>query len=274
MINNNVSKAIYEGNGVTTNFPFYFKVWDSSQIVVEVTDTNDITRTVTPWRIEITKSGGSVFYWEGHDLPLPRGYKLAILRNMPFLQEVDLITGTRFDPQVIEDALDKATAERQQLKEATDRAVQLAATAASDNKYLLSEKLYEAADRATNAALNANIAATTAEEYAQISIDRSNTILNLSTSAQISTDGNVASSYDASTGMLTFIIPPGPQGEEGPQGPIGEQGPRGDKGEEGPQGEIGPQGPIGQAPHFDIINCGGAAKTHISIIQSGKASTF
>ena len=32
------SKAVYTGNGATTEFPFSFKVWDEDQILVSVTD--------------------------------------------------------------------------------------------------------------------------------------------------------------------------------------------------------------------------------------------
>ena len=47
---------------------------------------------------------------------------------MPFVQQDRYITGTRFDPHEIEDALDIACAERQELREQTGRAVKVPVT--------------------------------------------------------------------------------------------------------------------------------------------------
>ena len=56
---------------------------------------------VTPQKVILTESGGTVTYTlEGK--PLPEGYTLSIVRNMPFIQEDMYITGTRFNPEVIE----------------------------------------------------------------------------------------------------------------------------------------------------------------------------
>lgn len=122
-----VSKAVYTGNGATTEFPFSFKVWDEDQILVSVTDTQGYVQETGEYSVTLSVGGGTVFYL--HDgAPLPSGWKLAITRDMPFTQEDDYITGTRFDPEVIETALDKATAERQQLREQLQRAVILPPT--------------------------------------------------------------------------------------------------------------------------------------------------
>ena len=121
------SKAVYTGNGATTEFPFSFKVWDEDQILVSVTDTQGYVQETGEYSVTLSVGGGTVFYL--HDgAPLPSGWKLAITRDMPFTQEDDYITGTRFDPEVIETALDKATAERQQLREQLQRAVILPPT--------------------------------------------------------------------------------------------------------------------------------------------------
>lgn len=116
------SKAVYTGNGATTEFPFSFKVWDEDQILVSVTDAQGYVQETGEYSVTLSAGGGTVFYL--HDgAPLPSGWKLAITRDMPFTQEDDYITGTRFNPEVIETALDMACAERQQLLEALERAV-------------------------------------------------------------------------------------------------------------------------------------------------------
>ena len=137
-----VSKAVYTGNGATTEFPFSFKVWDEDQILVSVTDTQGYVQETGEYSVTLSAGGGTVFYL--HDgAPLPSGWKLALTRDMPFTQEDDYITGTRFDPEVIETALDKATAERQQLLEQLQRAVILPPTS-DETPIKMAEQLLQA----------------------------------------------------------------------------------------------------------------------------------
>ena len=110
------SRVVFKGNGAAVEFPFDFKVWDASQIAVFVSDDPDGINEmeVTPQKVILTESGGTVTYTlEGK--PLPEGYTLSIVRNMPFIQEDMYITGTRFNPEVIETRFDKDCAERQQI---------------------------------------------------------------------------------------------------------------------------------------------------------------
>ena len=121
------SKAVYTGNGATTEFPFSFKVWEEAQILVSVTDAQGYVQETGEYSVTLSAGGGTVSYLHA-GAPLPSGWKLAITRDMPFTQEDDYITGTRFDPEVIETGLDRATAERQQLLELLQRAVILPPT--------------------------------------------------------------------------------------------------------------------------------------------------
>ena len=116
------SRALFLGNGATTQFPFSFKVWEESQLVVSLTSPQGRTSRATGWTATLTGTGGTLSYLH-EGAPLPAGWKLSIVRNMPFVQNIDLIPGTRFDPEVIETALDQAAAERQQLLEQLSRAV-------------------------------------------------------------------------------------------------------------------------------------------------------
>lgn len=117
-----VSRALYSGNGQAVEFPFPFKVWEEEQLSVLLTAPTGETTAATGWTAELDGDGGTVRYLH-NGAPLPEGWKLAVMRDMPFVQEVDLVTGTRFDPEVIETALDMAAAERQQLRERLARAV-------------------------------------------------------------------------------------------------------------------------------------------------------
>lgn len=116
------SRALFEGNGAATQFPFSFRVWDESQLVVSLTSPQGKTSRATGWTATLNDTGGTLSYLH-EGAPLPAGWKLSIVRNMPFVQGIDLIPGTRFDPEVIETALDQAAAERQQLLEQLSRAV-------------------------------------------------------------------------------------------------------------------------------------------------------
>ncbi len=150
MLINNTSKAIFNGNGMTTEFPFSFKVWDIAQLIVTIVDDKGFESPITNFTTTLNDNGGSVIYLH-NGKPLPTGYNLVILRNMPFTQNIDLITGTRFDPQVIEDALDKATAERQQLQEAMERSIKIGVTSTFTADELL-QQIFTAQSESANSA--------------------------------------------------------------------------------------------------------------------------
>lgn len=161
-LDTNLSKAVYQGNGVTTAFPFAFRVWSSGQLVVTMTDAAGTSTDVTgECAITLSDTGGSVTYPVSGD-PLPTGAALAITRNMPFVQGVDLVSASRFDPQVIEDALDQAAAERQQTLEMMQRAVILPATSDESPEDVVAA-VYASRDAAAASAGTAQTAAAAAE---------------------------------------------------------------------------------------------------------------
>ena len=149
-----ISKVIYSGNGSTKVFHFSFKVWEPSQVRVMLAEgddgtENDVTAQVT---VTLTADGGDVAFATA---PAP-GSTLAILRQMPFVQEDRYITGTRFDPHEIEDALDIACAERQELRELALRHLTVPATSPKTPVEVMEEIFSTVA--------NANKYAVTAEE--------------------------------------------------------------------------------------------------------------
>ena len=121
------SRAVYQGNGTATAFPFAFKVWSTDQLSVSLTSPDGLTTPAQGWTASLGENGGTLTYLHNGS-PLPDGWRLAIVRDMPFAQGIDLISASRFDPQVIEDGLDQATAELQQLNEKITRAVIMPAT--------------------------------------------------------------------------------------------------------------------------------------------------
>lgn len=146
------SIATFMGNGIATEFPFSFKVWAKSQLQVFVVRP-DGTLLDIPFTVQLTDSGGTVTaLYAGK--PLLPGWKLSIVRDMPFAQEVDLVNGTRFDPQVLEDALDAATAERQQLRETLERAV-VVPPGSEEPPEILADLIFEARDSSLDCAMQA-----------------------------------------------------------------------------------------------------------------------
>lgn len=256
------SKAVYTGNGATTEFPFSFKVWDEAQILVSVTDAQGYVQETGEYSVTLSAGGGTVSYLHA-GAPLPSGWKLAITRDMPFTQEDDYITGTRFDPEVIEMALDKATAERQQLREQLQRAVILPPTS-DETPEDMAQELLRARDEAVQSAGAAQSSAQTAATSAsravaseqaaaeheqaarQLLEDAQDTFLNINSitaEAETLEPGQAAEAEFVPDSMRFFFkIPRGMPGVQGPAGATGQQGAKGDKGDTGERGPDGAQG--------------------------------
>lgn len=125
----------YAGNGVTTAFPFAFKVFSSKDIQPVLTDSNgaatnlilDSDYSVLLNADQDANPGGTVNYpiLVGPS-PLPVGSTLTIIGNMSIDQLTDITNSGRFLPQVFENAYDKLTILIQQLKEISDRTLQAA----------------------------------------------------------------------------------------------------------------------------------------------------
>lgn len=135
-LENSTSKIIHKGNGSAKVFSFSFKVWKASQVRVILADREgsetDVTSQVT---VSVSATGGTVTF----GMAPAEGTTLAILRSMPFVQEDRYITGTRFDPHEIEDALDVACAERQELKELALRHLTVPATSSKTPEQVMTE---------------------------------------------------------------------------------------------------------------------------------------
>ena len=160
-----LSKALYQGNGSATQFPFAFKVWKPDQIRVTVTGPGRESRDVTSQsRIELTKDGGVVTYPLAGEA-LSDKYFLSLTRNMPFVQDIDLVSGSKFDVKVMETGMDQSAAERQQLREQLDRAVILPPTSEQSPEEVV-EDIYAARDEAQASAEAAAQSATAAEKSA------------------------------------------------------------------------------------------------------------
>lgn len=124
----------YIGNGTASVFPFAFKVFQASDVEVvrlnvatsvETTLALTTDYTVTLNLDQDSNPGGNITLVAG---PLASGFNLVLTSDIGNLQPTDLTNQGGFYPDVINDALDRATIQIQQLQEQTDRAIKVPIT--------------------------------------------------------------------------------------------------------------------------------------------------
>ncbi|MCA7295360.1 hypothetical protein LE106_10985 [Escherichia coli] len=107
----------YTGNGVTTSFPYTFRVFKESDLAVQVVDLDEnIAVLALDTDYTVTGAGG---YNGGNVIlskALANGYQISISRELPVTQETDLRNQGNFFAEVHEDALDKLTMLIQQVR--------------------------------------------------------------------------------------------------------------------------------------------------------------
>lgn len=161
-ISSNSRKAgPFIGNGTAATFPFTFKVFQASDLeVVKLTVATNV-ETILVLNTDFTASvnedqnsspGGTITLSAG---ALATGYNLVITSDIENLQPTDLTNQGGFYPEVITDALDRATIQIQQLQEAVDRAALLPITSSADAASLVAD-IVRLADSADNLDIDAN----------------------------------------------------------------------------------------------------------------------
>lgn len=120
------------GNGVTTAFPFAFKVFKKEDVTVTKTDANGMDTVLvldSDYLVVLNSNqdnnpGGTITYPIIGD-PLPSPQKLTVTGGLAYTQPTDLPNPGPFFAQVVEDALDRAEIQIQQVKEITDRSIKV-----------------------------------------------------------------------------------------------------------------------------------------------------
>jgi len=172
-----LNKHTYKGNGVTTEWPYSFKITQPDEIKVYLTDPDSVvTKLESDYWIDVDAQ--CVIYpgYEpGTEPPvekqppiLPEGWQITLLRVVPLTQELDLVNQGPFFAEAIESALDKLTMIAQQHEEALSRSVQLPVNSDGGGDKLLGEILdaSSTAQQAANTALQAQANAETAAQNA------------------------------------------------------------------------------------------------------------
>ena len=161
-ISSNSRKAgPFIGNGTAATFPYTFKVFQASDLeVVKLTVATNV-ETVLALGTDFTavvnedqnsNPGGTITLVAG---ALATGFNLVITSDIENLQPTDLTNQGGFYPEVITDALDRATIQIQQLQEGLDRAALLPITSAADAASLVAD-IVRLADSADNLDIDAN----------------------------------------------------------------------------------------------------------------------
>lgn len=155
--------ATVVGNGVTTAFPFAFKIFQTSDVSVVLAVVATGVETVLTEGVDYSVSmnadqegdpGGEVTYPLSGS-PMASTHSLTLVRDVPATQGLDLTLGGSFNPDNIEKALDRVTTLVQQIEEAVDRAVKVSVSSGlTPDEFFL--------DNITNAGANANAAAASA----------------------------------------------------------------------------------------------------------------
>lgn len=119
------------GAGTTATFPFTFKVFSAADLAVVLLNVSTGVETVltltTNYTVSLngnqnTNPGGSITLVAGN---LAAGFHLTITSDIENLQPTDLTNQGGFYPEVINDALDRATIQIQQLADDVTRSIQI-----------------------------------------------------------------------------------------------------------------------------------------------------
>ena len=100
----------YTGNGATTSFPYTFRIFKKSDLVVQVSDLNgNVTELVLDTGYTVTGAGTYSGGYVVLPSPLAAGWRITIERVLDVVQETDLRNQGKFFPEVHEDAFDYLT---------------------------------------------------------------------------------------------------------------------------------------------------------------------
>lgn len=109
-VSTELSHEEYVGNGITTDFDFRFRIFESRHLIVVVAD-NDGNETTLKNGTDYTIVGAGSYHGGKVVLnkPLARGWTILLERDLPVVQETDLRNQGKFFAEVHEDAFDYLT---------------------------------------------------------------------------------------------------------------------------------------------------------------------
>lgn len=188
----------YTGNGSTTAFPFSFKVFSTADVTVVQTNLSLIETTLTlgtNYTVALNANQNSNPGGTVNMVTAPAsGFLITLTSSLGYTQTLDLTNQGGFYPSTINDALDRATIQIQQLNEQVGRSVKVNISSSVSPADLINTIISSAAS-ATTSATNA---ATSASNAATSATSASGSASSASTSATTATSQASAASTSAS----------------------------------------------------------------------------
>lgn len=127
-ITNENKRVSQDGDGANKAFTFNFEVTSTSEVLVIQHDTllgtDEILTNGTDYDAAIVGTGGTVTIVSGRDAPLATDVITMIL-DVPFTQELDLVSGAGMNPSSVELALDKVLQNVKRALDISERAMGL-----------------------------------------------------------------------------------------------------------------------------------------------------
>lgn len=130
-ITNSSNKITYIGNGLTTKFPFSFKIFKTSDLQVILTNIESGTDTILTTNYTIDIANSYVTY-PITGTPLTSTNKITLFRKVPITQETILPNQGAYFAKTVENALDKLTIVEQQLYDEIGRGLKLPVTTSDE----------------------------------------------------------------------------------------------------------------------------------------------
>ncbi|STN93594.1 phage tail-fiber protein [Pseudescherichia vulneris] len=109
-VSTEVNENTYTGNGTTTVFPYQFRIFSKSDLVVQVIDLNENVTTLT-LDTDYTVSGAGGYRGGSVTLmaPLAIDWRISIVRELEITQDTDLRNQGKFFAETHEDVFDRLT---------------------------------------------------------------------------------------------------------------------------------------------------------------------
>lgn len=165
-VESTITKVIYQGNGVTTEWPVPFAYNQSEHLHVLVADADGKETAITENFTVVSGGGATSIIYPASGPALASGNKLVVYRSTPQTQIVDLEYGGAFRPETLEkDGLDRLVMMVQEQQEEADRSVKVPRSSAQTPEDLI-RGLYDSRDMAVEARSGAE----TARDAATVSL--------------------------------------------------------------------------------------------------------
>ena len=119
-----ITKRIYQGNGVTRHWDVDFPLISAEDLSVYLTSPQGAEEEIyTDFSLDLLTHTLTYPTEQSGKTPLPEGWKITLLRSTPITQEIDLLRQGELDAEVLEQGYDKLTLLIQELGEKVNRSI-------------------------------------------------------------------------------------------------------------------------------------------------------